>query len=41
MFTYHYNMHKSNLRVSISVGNVAVNNVHVVLNVNWVGVVST
>jgi ABC-type nitrate/sulfonate/bicarbonate transport system permease component len=32
-------MHKSNLRVSISAGNVVVGNVRVMLNANWVGVV--
>jgi hypothetical protein len=33
-------MHKSNLRVNISVGNVAIDNIRVMLNTKWVGVVS-
>jgi len=33
-------MRKSNLMVNISVSNVAVNNVCLMLNANWVGVVS-
>jgi hypothetical protein len=39
IFNYHYDMHKSNLEVNISAGNVAVSNVRVMLNANWVGVV--
>jgi hypothetical protein len=39
IFNYHYDNHKSNLGVNISIGNVAISNVRVMFN--ELGVVST